>query len=351
MAGGVGSRFWPLSKKNFPKQFHDLLGIGESLLQMTYNRLLPVIPADQILVLTNESYVALVREQLPDVKVENIVAEPAMRNTAPCILLAALKIQKLNPNANIIVAPSDHYIKDQQHFLTDLQVCFDFADQDPTALLTMGIVPRNPNTGYGYIEFDQHDAANSVKKVKQFREKPNLETANRFVDAGNFLWNAGIFVWKVEGVIHAFAKAQPKLHHLFKEGYSCYNTDREESWLATNYPTAQDISVDYAIMENSSNVYVLPASFSWSDLGTWPSLYNELSVVGESVAINNQLVEIDSVRNIVRTQKDKKVVVQGLNDYIIVDQDDVLMILPKTAEQQIKQVRGMVMDKFGENMG
>ncbi len=350
MAGGVGSRFWPVSKQSFPKQFHDMLGLGRSLLQMTYDRLLKQIPSSQILILTNADYVHLVQEQLPDINPENIVAEPAMRNTAPCILLAALKIQKMNAEANMIVAPSDHYIEDEDVFNEDLAIAFDFCDKNRNALLTLGIQPTFPNTGFGYIEYSKEE--NQLKKVSQFREKPDLETAKNFIAAGNFLWNAGIFIWNVSGVVSAFAKAQPQLTSLFKEGLSVFNTNRENLWLEDNYSNAENISVDYAIMEKSDAVYVLPARFSWNDLGTWGSLYDKLEKNDDSNAVvNSSLMAIDSSGNMIRTATGKKVIVQGLNDYIIVDQDDVLMIIPLSAEQEIKEIRNKAIISYGNKIG
>ncbi len=350
MAGGVGSRFWPVSKQAFPKQFHDMLGMGQSLLQMTYERLAQQIPANQILVLTNHLYTELVKEQLPDVLEKNIVAEPAMRNTAPCILLAALKIQKENPDALMIIAPSDHYIAEQDIFNEDLASCFDFCTIYPQALMTLGIQPTSPNTGYGYIEFEKD--ALDIKKVAQFREKPDAFTAQQFIDAGTFLWNAGIFVWSVAGVVSAFAKAQPTMTTLFTTGLPAYNTPEEAAFLEANYPTAENISIDYAIMENSSEVYVLPARFSWNDLGTWGSLFDKLDKNEQhNAVVNAEVLSIESSGNMIRTSTGKKVFIQGLEDYIIVDQDDILMIIPKTAEQEIKQLRNAAMSKHGDDIG
>ncbi|AGC78706.1 mannose-1-phosphate guanylyltransferase [Nonlabens dokdonensis] len=350
MAGGVGSRFWPVSKQSFPKQFHDMLGLGRSLLQMTYDRLKKQIPSSQILVLTNADYVDLVKEQLPDITFDNIVAEPSMRNTAPCILLAALKIQKMNPSANMIVAPSDHYIEDEDVFNEDLTTAFEFCGKNEQALLTLGIQPSSPNTGFGYIEYNKEE--NQLKKVSQFREKPDLETAKSFIAAGNFLWNAGIFIWNVAGVVSAFAKAQPQLSSLFKDGLSVFNTDAEDKWLENNYPNAENISVDYAIMEKSDAVYVLPARFSWNDLGTWGSLYDKLDKnENANAVVNADLMAMNSSGNMIRTAAGKKVIVQGLEDYIIVDQDDVLMIIPLSAEQEIKEIRSKAMASYGNNIG
>lgn len=350
MAGGVGSRFWPVSKQTFPKQFHDMLGMGKSLLQMTFDRLKQQIPSEQILVLTNEDYVDLVKEQLPAMDFNNIVAEPAMRNTAPCILLAALKIQKMNPDASMIVAPSDHYIEEEDIFNEDLSTAFQFCKDHPKALMTLGILPTSPNTGYGYIEYNKEE--NQIKKVSQFREKPNLETAQEFLAAGNFLWNAGIFIWNVDGVVSAFAKAQPALTSLFESGLSCFNTTKESKWLSENYPKSENISVDYAIMEKSDSVYVLPARFSWNDLGTWGSLYDKLDKNEDSNAIiNASVTSINASGNMVRTAAGKKVILQGMEDYIIIDQDDVLMIIPKTAEQEIKEIRNIAINKYGKDIG
>lgn len=349
MAGGVGSRFWPVSKQSFPKQFHDMLGIGKSLMQMTYDRLVKIIPSSNILVLTNADYVDLVKDQLPQILDQNIVAEPAMRNTAPCILLAALKIKKNDPDAVMIVAPSDHYIQDEQLFQDNVLNAFDFCDANRDALMTLGIQPTSPNTGYGYIEYEQSPAA--VNKVAQFREKPDLKTAQQFLKAGNYLWNAGIFIWSVAGVESAFAKARPQLHLLFSTGLPVYNGDQEQGWLEENYQKAENISVDYAIMESSDEVYVIAAKFSWNDLGTWGSLYNELSENEESVAINSDLLEVEGSGNIVSTSSEKKVVLKGVSDLIIVEQDDVLVILPKSQEQEIKELRNQAMEKYGKNIG
>jgi mannose-1-phosphate guanylyltransferase len=349
MAGGVGSRFWPVSKQSFPKQFHDMLGIGRSLLQMTFDRLEKFIPHENILILTNDDYVGLVQDQLPQVNLDQIVAEPAMRNTAPCILFAALKIQKGNPNAVMIVAPSDHYIKEDKLFQNNVIQAFQFCEAHPEALMTLGIPPTSPNTGYGYIEHDRD--GEGVIKVHQFREKPDHETAQQFVAAGNFLWNAGIFIWSVKAVISAFAKAQPQLHQLFFTGKSVYNSSEEQEWLEENYQKAESISVDYAIMESSDHVYVIPAEFSWNDLGTWGSLYNELSTKNNNVAINTDLLEIDATGNMISTSSNKKVIVMGVNDLIIVEQDDVLIVMPKSEEQAIKELRNHAIAKYGKNIG
>jgi mannose-1-phosphate guanylyltransferase len=350
MAGGVGSRFWPVSTQDFPKQFHDMLGTGETLIQKTFSRLSNIIPKENIFILTNERYNDLVFEQLPGVTKRQVVLEPAMRNTAPCILYAALKIQKENKDAIMIVAPSDHWIEDETAFTKNVQQAFDFCSEND-ALMTLGITPNFPNIGYGYIEFDK-TSKDDIKVVNQFREKPDYETAKDFIAQGNFLWNAGIFMWSVNSVISAFKNNQPELYELFEQGIDVYNTNFEDDFIRDNYGKSENISVDYAIMESSKNVYVIPATFDWNDLGTWGSLYDKLDKDSEQNAIvNAQILAEDASGNMIRTNKDKIVVVDGLKDYIIVDKDEVLLIFPKAKEQDIKKVLQKVKDKFGETYG
>ena len=348
MAGGVGSRFWPVSTQDFPKQFHDMLGTGETLIQKTFSRLSNIIPKENIFILTNERYNDLVFEQLPGVTKRQVVLEPAIRNTAPCILYAALKIQKENKDAIMIVAPSDHWIEDETAFTKNVQQAFDFCSEND-ALMTLGITPNFPNTGYGYIEFDK-TSEDDIKVVNQFREKPDYETAKDFIAQGNFLWNAGIFMWSVNSVISAFKNNQPELYELFEQGIDVYNTNFEDDFIRDNYGKSENISVDYAIMESSKNVYVIPATFDWNDLGTWGSLYDKLDKDSEQNAIvNAQILAEDTSGNMIRTNKDKIVVIDGLKDYIIVDKDEVLLIFPKAKEQDIKKVLQKVKDKFGDN--
>ncbi len=337
MAGGVGSRFWPVSTTEFPKQFHDMLGSGETLIQKTFSRLSKIIPVENILILTNEKYNHIVLEQLPQVKQEQVLLEPAMRNTAPCILYASLKIQKQNPDAVMVVAPSDHWIEDEKAFTDNLQSCFDFCSKE-NALMTLGIQPTFPNTGFGYIEFDKTDT-NPIKKVSQFREKPDYETAKSFLDSGNFLWNGGIFIWSVKSITAAFEKFQPQMNALFHQGFESYNTANEKQFIEDNYALAENISIDYAVMENAENVYVLPATFDWNDLGTWGSLHEKLDKDENNNAVINATVVLENAsNNIVRTDSKKLIIIDGLDDYIIVDKDDVLLIYPKNKEQDIKAV-------------
>lgn len=337
MAGGVGSRFWPVSTTEFPKQFHDMLGAGETLIQKTFSRLSKLIPIENILILTNEKYNDIVLEQLPMVKQEQVLLEPAMRNTAPCILYASLKIQKQNPDAVMVVAPSDHWIEDENTFVKNLQQCFDFCAKE-NALMTLGIQPTFPNTGFGYIEFDNKDT-NPIKKVSQFREKPDYETAKSFLKSGNFLWNGGIFIWSVKSITEAFEKFQPQMNKLFHEGIESYNTAREKSFIEENYALAENVSIDYAVMESAKNVYVLPATFDWNDLGTWGSLHEKLDKDENNNAVVNATVLLKNASsNIISTSKDKLVIIDGLEDYIIVDKDNVLLIYPKSKEQEIKGI-------------
>jgi len=340
MAGGVGSRFWPVSTAELPKQFHDMLGAGSTLIQKTFSRLSKLIPAENILILTNERYNELVLGQLPMVKPEQVLLEPAMRNTAPCILYASLKIQKQNPNAVMVVAPSDHWIEGEDEFSRNLQQCFDFCQKE-NALMTLGIQPTFPNTGFGYIEFDKSDT-NPIKKVNQFREKPDYETAKSFLAAGNFLWNGGIFIWSVQSITEAFEKFQPQMNGLFQNGIESYNTLNEKQFINDNYANAENISIDYAVMEKAQNVYVLPATFDWNDLGTWGQLHEKLDKdENNNGVINAKVVMENASNNIVRSDADKIIVIDGLHDYIIVDKEGILLIYPKSKEQDIKRITAL----------
>ncbi len=351
MAGGVGSRFWPVSTTAYPKQFHDMLGTGTTLLQHTFKRLNEFIPTENILVLTNELYAGLVQEQLPEISGNQIVSEPSMRNTAPCILYAAMKIHKMDPDALMLVAPSDHWIEDEASFSRDVVRCFEKCEEDE-AMCTFGIIPSFPNTGFGYIEYDREEGSaepHDLKKVVQFREKPNYPTAKKYLEQGNFLWNAGIFMWSVDTIIKAFEKYQPTQFELFNKGVAYYNTEQEAAYIKENYGKADNISIDYAILEHAEEIFVLPASFDWNDLGTWGSLYDKLDKDAQlNALVNAQYLGINAGNNIVRTAKDKLVVIEDLNDYIIVDKEDVLMIIPKSKEQEIKSVLAKVKSIYGD---
>ncbi|MDY7395394.1 mannose-1-phosphate guanylyltransferase [Aureibaculum sp. 2210JD6-5] len=348
MAGGVGSRFWPVSTSKFPKQFHDMLGKGDSLLQRTFKRLSALIPKENILIATNANYKNLVLEQLPECSDKQLLLEPAMRNTAPCILYAALKIQQKDPNAVMVVAPSDHWIDNEQEFINNIQTAFN-ACEDTDILMTLGIQPNNPNTGYGYIKFENDDA--DIKKVINFTEKPDLETATKFLESGNYVWNAGIFIWSVKSIIKAFENYLPEMNRLFCQGAQTYNTKLESDFIAENYQKAENISIDYGIMQKAKNIYTLPVEFGWNDLGTWSSLYEKLEKdKQDNAVVNAKTIFNEASGNVVSTSKNKHVVIQGLNDFIVVEKDDVLLICPKKNEQDIKQIVTQVKEQFGKDL-
>ncbi len=337
MAGGIGSRFWPMSKESFPKQFLDVLGIGESLIQMTYNRLLNVVPNDQIYVVTNQNYKGLVLDQL-NIKADQVLTEPMRKNTAPCIAYAAHKIYNLNPKANLIVAPSDHLILKEEKFKTIINTALEKSENDD-CLVTLGIKPSRPDTGYGYIQFenDSDILMGEVKKVKQFTEKPNRELAELFVRSGNYYWNSGIFIWKAETIIRALDKFKPELGALFTSKGSDYNTASEQDFINNAFTLCEDISIDFAVLENAKNVHVVLANFGWSDLGTWGSLYAHLDKDFEGNAVIGESAHLFETENcIINLPNDKLALIQGLNDYIVVESDGVLMIVKKIDEQKIK---------------
>ena len=350
MAGGVGSRFWPVSKTKCPKQFHDLLGSGETLIQTTFNRLAALVPEENIYILTNAQYESLVHEQLPAVPKDQIVLEPVMRNTAPAVLLAALKIQKRNSEAVMLMAPSDHWIQNETAFQKDIQLAFE-ASANNNKIITLGVKPAFPNTGYGYIEYDK-DGNDALKKVFRFTEKPSFENAQKFLEKGNYLWNAGIFIWNVKFIVALFQKDLPEIYKVFIEGLTFLNTSEELAFLRGNYAKAKDISIDYGILEKEADtIFVILASFEWSDLGTWGSLYLENEKdAQQNVVLNARVLAQQSEGNIISSHCGKVVVLDGLNDYIIVDEEEVLMIVPKEKEQEIKQIKEEVKKRFGANL-
>ncbi len=336
MAGGIGSRFWPMSRTEMPKQFLDILNIGRTLIQATYDRFAKFIPAENIFIVTAEQYKGIVIKQLPELLVENILCEPSRKNTAPCIAFISYKLHQLNPNANLICAPADHLITETDSFIEVCKKALHFTAHIK-ALITLGIQPTNPNTGYGYIQYESMPVSENVFKVKLFTEKPDLELAKTFVASGDFLWNAGIFVWQVKNIIGAFEKNAPELHEVFDAEKEKFNTTAEKEMIERIYPQCVSISIDYAVMEKADNVYVIPASFGWSDLGTWASAYEtfdrdylENAVGGSDVMI------IDATKNMVQVPNNKLVVIQGLDDFIVVDTADVLLICKKDKEQEIK---------------
>lgn len=339
MAGGIGSRFWPMSTPNKPKQFLDVLGIGKSLLQMTFERLTNIAPATQIYIMTNEGYVDLVKEQLPDLDASQILTEPKRKNTAPCIAYAASKIKSLNPNATLVVAPSDHLILKEDKFTEIVQIAIETANKNPR-LVTLGIKPTRPDTGYGYIEFvNQGDIlGGQVREVKNFTEKPDKEVAELFLKSGNYYWNSGIFVWKAETILNALQKFKPELRALFSEENGFYNTEKEQASVNHCFEVCEDISIDFAVMENAKNVDVVLANFDWSDLGTWGSLYTHLEKdYNGNAVIGQNVYMINSSNCIVNLPDSKLALIEGLNNHIIVESDNMLMILNKNDEQNLKK--------------
>lgn len=351
MAGGTGTRFWPLSTKDKPKQFLDILGTGRTLLQQTYDRLSKISPVENIYIVTNELYHDLVREQLPELNENQILLEPEKKNTAPCIAYANYKIQKVNPDANIVVSPSDHLIQKEDEFLEVLREGLDFTENHD-ALLTLGIKPHRPETGYGYIQRENNqevDGYKSLHKVKTFTEKPNYELARKFYESGEYYWNSGIFIWSLKSIMSSFSKHLPDVDQLFSKGENVYHTSDEADFIAQVYFKSKSISIDYGIMEKSENVYVLASNFGWADLGTWGSLQEFLhkDENGNSVYGDNVML-YDVEDSIVNFPNDKLVVIKGLKDYIIVESDKKLIIYNKKDEQEIKQMVEEIKEKKGE---
>lgn len=335
MAGGVGSRFWPFSRNNRPKQFLDFFGTGRSLLQLTFDRVRHLVPAENILIVSNVIYKDLILEQLPEIKADQILSEPNRRNTAPCIAYAVNRIKAMTDKANIIVAPSDHLILKETDFLDTIRTGLDFIEAN-SCLLTLGIKPSRPETGYGYIQIDEGDT--NLRRVKTFTEKPNAELAQIFFETGEFFWNSGIFLWNLQTIVKAFDELLPEVAVKFKAGEAFFNTPNEQAFIDEMYPSCPNISIDYGIMEKASNVHVLCSDFGWTDLGTWGSLY-EMSPKDEfeNVTLKCKTVFYESESNIVALPTEKLAVIQGLNDYIIAESDNVLLICKKDEEQRIRQ--------------
>ena len=348
MAGGIGSRFWPMSRTNFPKQFLDILNIGKTLIQTTFERFASFIPIENIYVVTSNEYVDIVKDQLPLLPLENILAEPSRKNTAPCIAYTAFKLRQLDPQAKMIVAPADHLVTDNIAFTKVCLEALGFVNEH-NALVTLGINPTHPNTGYGYIQYEQQSVSDNVYKVKTFTEKPNLELAKTFVASGEFLWNAGIFVWKAKNIIQAFEQYLPEVYDLFVAQKEKLNTPEEEEALLQIYPFSTNISIDFGIMEKANNVYVIPSSFGWSDLGAWNSAYENLQKDENANAfIGPNFMLVDTTNCILHAPDNKLVVVQGLDNFIVVDSGDVLLICKKEKEQEIKDLVSDVKRQKGD---
>lgn len=352
MAGGIGSRFWPLSREKYPKQFIDILGIGKTLLQQTVDRFKELIPAENIYIVSNAGYKDIIRDQLPSIPAENILLEPSRRNTAPCIDYANYRILMREPDAQIIVAPSDHLIIKEEAFLSQVKHGLEFVGEK-NALLTLGIKPSRPETGYGYIQALQKSVSGyektGLKRVKTFTEKPDLEMARIFYESGEFYWNAGIFFWSLPTIMQAFEKHIPEVHVLFEGGIGKYGTSGEQVFIEETYARCKNISIDYAIMEKAENVYVMASDIGWSDLGTWGSLYEQMETDQHGNAVNGKHVFLyNSSGNIINVSDDKLVLLQGLEGHIIVDSKDVLLICKKEEEQRIKEFVNDIRSDLGD---
>jgi mannose-1-phosphate guanylyltransferase len=339
MAGGIGARFWPMSRTEHPKQFIDILGTGKTLITQTFERFLRVCPKENIYIVTNEAYRSLIKQQIQGIADGQIICEPSRRNTAPCIAYAAYKLLKINPDANIVVSPSDHIILKEDVF-TEIILSGLKATKERDWLVTLGIKPTRPDTGYGYIQFNEENIYpddERMKKVKTFTEKPNLETALTFLMSGDFFWNAGIFIWSLKSILNAFDKYLPEVDVIFKEGIDKYNTPEEKAFIESAYQSCKSISIDYGIMEKAENVYMLCSDFGWSDLGTWGSLYdNRQKDDNGNAVVGKNVMMYDSRNCIVNMPKDKLVLLHGLQDYIVVEADNILLICRKSEEQQIR---------------
>ena len=343
MAGGVGSRFWPMSTEERPKQFIDVLGTGKTLLQLTVERFGQLVPAENVWVVTNAKYADIVASQLPDMPRQNILCEPCRRNTAPCIAYVSWRIKSRDPKANIVVTPSDHIVTNVQEFQRVVAECMDFT-QDSDAIVTLGMKPTRPETGYGYIQADLSAPSlrnKQIFRVDSFREKPDLQTAEQYIKKSNYYWNAGIFIWNVSTIVNAFRVYQPRMAKTFEDMLPVYGTDSEQDVVNEHFPKCENISVDYAIMEKAEEIFVCPADFGWSDLGTWGSLLTQSprDLYGNA-AIGPDISLFESHNCIVHTTQERKVVVQGLDGYIVAENDDTLLICKLSEEQRIKQFSG-----------
>lgn len=348
MGGGVGSRFWPFSKENKPKQFLDFFGTGRSLLQSTFDRFKKIIPVENIFVVTNDAYAEVTLKQLPELSKSQVLLEPLRRNTAPAIAYAVFHIQAINPNANIVVAPSDHLILKEDVFLMEIDRGLQFVEQNPF-LLTLGIKPSRPETGYGYIQENHEEIVDGIKKVKTFTEKPNLDLAKIFFESGEFVWNSGIFLWNTKTILNSFKQHLPDIVNKFNEGKEFFNTPREKEFIDQAFPFCPNISIDYGVMEKADNVYVIGCDLGWSDLGTWGSLH-EITEKDENnnASLHCKTLYVESNDNVVTMSDDKLVVIQGLDGYIVAESDNALLICKKEEEQRIKHFVTDVKFRYGD---
>lgn len=346
MAGGIGLRFWPLSRQSMPKQFLDILGSGKSFIRQTFERFAQIVPVENFLIVTNASYRDLVLQHIPELSSEQILCEPVGRNTAPCIAYAAFRLRAKNPDAVMIVAPSDHLILDERNFVTAINECVDFAVKTH-AIMTIGITPTRPDTGYGYIQVTDRT---SIGKVKTFTEKPDERMARTFIASGEFFWNSGIFVWEVGTIIEAMRKYLPDLYAPFSIHHEAFGTKSEDAVIRNIYPECRAVSIDYGVIEKADNVYVRPSSFGWSDMGTWHSLYQTLDKDESGNVLDGKVMTEETSGCLVKLTDGKLAVIEGLEDYIVVDTPDALLICPRQREDDIKQftMRLKMDDKGGE---
>ncbi len=341
MAGGVGSRFWPVSRTACPKQFLDILGTGKTFLRQTYERFLPIVPPENILVVTGEACTDIVREQIPELRPEQILGEPLGRNTAPCIAYAAFRLKAADPDAVMIVTPSDHLITGEREFERAITESVEFAGTND-AMMTIGIRPTRPDTGYGYIQVEEKNGGlateNGIRKVRTFTEKPGVELAKVFVESGEFFWNSGIFIWRAEVILEAMSKHLDEVYQLFAAASNDFGSPREMDTVRRIYPETRNVSIDFGVIEKADNVYVRCSNFGWSDVGTWNSLYENLSRDSRGNAVSGTVCLSDTAGSMIKVPKGKLAVVDGLKDYIVVDTDDVLLVWPRGREQEIKQI-------------
>ncbi|THH40089.1 mannose-1-phosphate guanylyltransferase [Neolewinella litorea] len=348
MAGGVGSRFWPASREDKPKQFLDIAGDGRSLLRMTFERFLKLTSADKIYIVTNARYKDLVLEHIPEIDAGQVLCEPSRNNTAPCVAYTAFKLHNLDPEANFVIAPSDALIVNDGLFAANINKALRFTAEND-ALVTLGISPDAPHTGYGYIQFiDEQTGTEDVYRVKRFTEKPDLETAQSFLSSGDYLWNAGIFIWRAKTILDAYEQYAPEIYALLSQGLNYYNTEEEQSFIDEFYPQTPSISVDYAIMENARNIYTIPAQFGWSDLGAWGALYHETEKDPDGNVLSGNIITEDTHNSYIRGPQGKLVVVGGVDDLLIIDEGDVLLVYPRNREQEIKALRAKAEAEHGE---
>jgi mannose-1-phosphate guanylyltransferase len=345
LAGGIGSRFWPVSREHIPKQFIDILGTGNTLIQDAYDRYKKLVPAKNIYVITNERYALLVKEKLPELEDQQVLSEPMGKNTAACVAYAAHKIADISKEGILLIAPSDHLIQDESTFIQQMHTAHRFAKEND-ALVTLGLKPHRPDTGYGYIQFDQKEVSKGVNKVITFTEKPPLEMAEKFLESGDFLWNSGMFVWRVDSILKALREHLPELNMSFGEVKGAYNTALESKHIGRIYTEIASISIDNGILEKADNVFVLPSSFGWSDLGTWKSVHEQLEEKDSNTALNVNLHAINSEKNLVVSDTKKLVVIKDLDGYFIIDTKDALLICKSDQEQEVKKISSDIRKKF-----